>query len=369
MKVLYIGNYKDGTGWANACINNILALDAVGIDVVPRAITFNDSTTDCPERILELEQNSEAGCDICIQHTLPHLYSYNSKFKNIGFIETETSNFIQSSWQHHANLMDEIWVPANSCKRSCVASGVKVPINVVPHCLDISRYNSTKYSSQVGENASPKIDTLIKTFNFAFVGEFTERKNIQALIKAFHMEFEPEEPVNLYVKTSGQNIDYIQNYFDQVKQGLKLRKNYKKEVLICGHLSKDDYISVLCQCHSFVMPSRAEGFCIPALEAMSVGMPVIYTKGTAMDDFCLGSPVNSLEVPCFGAVSTMDYLYTANEKWNEIDIESLMFAMRESFMKWKTGLAEEESRAALDRAKNFSHKKIGLQLKEMLNDR
>ena len=34
-----------------------------------------------------------------------------------------------------------------------------------------------------------------------------------------------------------------------------------------------------------------------------------------------------------------------------------------------TGLAEEESRAALDRAANFSHKKIGLQLKEMLNDR
>ena len=38
MKVLYIGNYRDGTGWANACINNILALDSVGVDVVPRAI-------------------------------------------------------------------------------------------------------------------------------------------------------------------------------------------------------------------------------------------------------------------------------------------------------------------------------------------
>ena len=116
MKILYIGNYKDGTGWANACINNILALDSVGVEVVPRAITFNDGSHNCPERILELEENSEAGCDICIQHTLPHLYSYNSKFKNIGFLATETSNFIESSWQHHANLMDEIWVPTNSCK-------------------------------------------------------------------------------------------------------------------------------------------------------------------------------------------------------------------------------------------------------------
>ena len=57
MKVLYIGNYKDGTGWANACINNILALDAAGVDVVPRAITFNNSAGGCPQKILELEEN------------------------------------------------------------------------------------------------------------------------------------------------------------------------------------------------------------------------------------------------------------------------------------------------------------------------
>ena len=51
MKVLYIGNYKDGTGWANACLNNILALDGAGVDVAPRAITFA-SNTHCPICIL-----------------------------------------------------------------------------------------------------------------------------------------------------------------------------------------------------------------------------------------------------------------------------------------------------------------------------
>jgi len=33
MKVLYIGHYRDGTGWGNAAVNNILAMDAAGIDV------------------------------------------------------------------------------------------------------------------------------------------------------------------------------------------------------------------------------------------------------------------------------------------------------------------------------------------------
>ena len=363
MKVLYIGNYKDGTGWANACINNILALDAFGVDVVPRAITFNNSAGSCPQRILELEDNSEVGCDICIQHTLPHLYSYNSKFKNIGFIATETSNFIESSWQHHANLMDEIWVPTESCKRACIQSGVVKDVKVAPHSLDTTIYDSAKYLNQ-----GSKIENLIKTFNFAFIGEFVERKNIQALVKAFHTEFELDEPVNLYIKTSQQSLEYVQNYFKQIKSGLKLRKNYKEEVVICGHLSKEDYISVLTQCHSFVMPSRGEGFCIPALEAMAVGIPVIYTEGTGMDDFCSGSAVKSSQVPCFGAISTIDYLYTANEKWREIDLEDLMISMREAFMKWDTEMATEESREALQKSKKFSHKEIGLKLKEILND-
>ena len=34
MKVLYISNYKDGTGWGNAATDYILAMDSVGIDVV-----------------------------------------------------------------------------------------------------------------------------------------------------------------------------------------------------------------------------------------------------------------------------------------------------------------------------------------------
>ncbi len=45
----------------------------------------------------------------------------------------------------------------------------------------------------------PKIDNLLNTFNFGFIGEFTERKNIQALARAFHSEFDYDEPVNLYV--------------------------------------------------------------------------------------------------------------------------------------------------------------------------
>ena len=57
MKVLYIGCYRDGTGWGQAAIDYILSLDAAGIDVVPRPIKLNDRQINLPKRISELEQN------------------------------------------------------------------------------------------------------------------------------------------------------------------------------------------------------------------------------------------------------------------------------------------------------------------------
>ena len=54
MKVLYIGNYRDGTGWSQAAIDYILSMDFVGFNVVPRPIKLNSNQVALPERILEL---------------------------------------------------------------------------------------------------------------------------------------------------------------------------------------------------------------------------------------------------------------------------------------------------------------------------
>lgn len=360
MKVLYIGHYRDGTGWANAAINNILAMDSVGIEVVPRPISFEQSDKEYPDRIKELEQQTTGGAEICIQHTLPHLYSYDSNYKNIGFLATESSDFSDTGWQYFANLMDELWVPSLNSRAACRISGVKKDIKVIPHSLDIERY--------INADSNKKIDKLINSFNFIFVGEFIERKNIQALVRAFHSEFEINEPVNLFIKTSRQSVEYIDNYCASIKRGLKLRKNYKNEIVVSGKLGFEDYVSVFKQCHSFVMPSRAEGFCIPALEAMSLGIPVIFTSNTGLDDFAYGTAVKSNNVPCFGAVDTIPYLDSANSTWSEIDITNLRIAMRGAYMKWNTEQAASEKTKAIQAAKQYDHKIIGQQIKEILND-
>lgn len=361
MKILYIGHYRDGTGWGNAAINNILAMDSAGINVVPRAITYENKDSDYPEKIKQLEQQDSSDADICIQHTLPSLYTYNSKYKkNIGFLACETDNFKDTGWQYGCNIMDELWVPSLYSKGSCRLSGVTKPINVVPHSLDMSKYKTDENSN--------KIQELIPTYNFIFVGEFIERKNLKALLRAFHSEFETSEPVNLVVKTSKSTLENVQQYMKQLKTGLKNKKTYKNEIVICGRLNFEDYVSVISQCHSFVMPSRGEGFCIPALEAMALGLPVLYTSGIGVQDYAHGISVESHTDDCFGAVDTIPYLDNSNSSWKEISVSKLRFAMRSQYMKWKTEEALKTSQIVMEKALDYDHKKIGESIKEILND-
>ena len=363
MKILYIGNYRDGTGWANACAGNILALDAAGVDVVPRAISFETQDKNYPTRIVELEKqhknrSSNCDCDVVIQHTLPHLYCYNSSYKNIGFCDTESHNFSTTGWQYSINMMDELWVPSQQNVEAAKRSGVTIPIKIVPHSVDISQYKNTE---------GDKIQQMDGCFTFGFVGEFMERKNVKALIQAFHIEFGTREPVNMFIKTSRVSLEMVQDYCTQVKKGLKIRKDYKKEIVVAGIMPKQDYISVLSQVNCFVMPSRGEAFCIPALEAMALGVPSIYTEGIGMD-FCVGRPVESRLTPCFGAVDTLLDLDTAATSWSEIDVLKLSKAMRDAYNQYGTEEEKTIKEECRIQAENFDHEPIGKRMKELLSD-
>tara|TARA_R100000008_G_C3585569_1_gene171994 strand:+ start:366 stop:1460 length:1095 start_codon:yes stop_codon:yes gene_type:complete len=363
MKVLYIGNYRDGTGWSNACINNILAMDAAGIDVVPRAISFNVHDKDYTDKIKSLEikhnlRSSNLECDVVVQHTLPHLYCYDASYKNIGFLAVESHDFRSTNWHRSINLMDELWVPNSQSKESAIRSGVDIPIKVVPHSLDMSRYGNTE---------GQKIQELQNTFTFGFVGEFVERKNIKALIKAFHIEFTPKEPVTLLLKTSRAELPEIQAYCNTITRGLKIRGQYKPEVVIAGMMDRQDYISILSQVDCFVMPSRGEAFCIPALESMALGTPSIYTDGIGMD-YCVGESVESRLEPCFGAVDTLPNLDTADTMWREINVKSLCKTMRSMYNKLKSEDGQKLKASCIERSKDYDHKAIGNKIRGILND-
>lgn len=357
MKVLYIGNYKDGTGWGNAAAGNILAMQSAGIVVVPRAVTYNSNKDfDVCANILDAEKLSAEGCDVVVQHVLPHFYSYNSDYRNVGYLDIESTNIRPLGWHKYCNIMDEMWVPSIATKEILEDSGVTVPIYIVPHPIN--------GEPNVG---SERIEELQQGFTFGFVGEFTERKNIKALVQAFHVEFDVNEPVNLFIKTSGKTTEFIDGYFEQIKRGLRDRKKYKKEVYVTGRMPEDEYIGVMSQIDCFVMPSRGEAYCIPAVEAMNLGIPSIYTEGTGMGHLT-GWPVKSYEAPCFGATEALSGLDTALSTWREISVLDLCCTMRSVYQELSDLSARETIyRTCKESAQQFNYNNVGKKIKEILD--
>ena len=71
------------------------------------------------------------------------MMDYNARFKkNIALYASETSNFKASNWARKINCLDEAWVINNQMVDAAKESGVNIPIKVVPHATDFSKFES-----------------------------------------------------------------------------------------------------------------------------------------------------------------------------------------------------------------------------------
>lgn len=375
MKVLYIGVYKDGTGWGNAAQNNILALDKVGVDVVPRSVTLNppDDNVDIPARILELEENDESGCDVCIQHVLPHIMEHHGTFnKNIGIYYSETSHFRHTSWAEHLSMMDQLWVANQSMVSAARNSHVMAPIAVVPLCCDPSVY-SQHYKPY------PLPDTEGK-FVFYTMGTLTRRKNLVGLLKAFHLEFTPDEPVcmivkgNLTGKSPMEANRQLKATIEEVKRSLRLYPNtadYLNEIIITQWLNEEKMMRLHKTGDCFVMPSYGEAWGMPGFDAMAMGNAVILTDegGPAeyVEHMKTGVLIPSRQEPVFirPDEAPVPNLWTSDENWSAPDIRTLRNQMREVYQ--DEHLRERLGEGGIDRAYDFSLDIVGQQMEGLLD--
>jgi len=372
MKVLFVGVYRDGTGWGNAALNYILALDAAGVDVVPRAIKLNNVQAEVPERIIELEQKSERGCNVTIQYVLPHQLDYDGNFDlNVCIYSTETSNFRRSGWSSFINRMDEAWVNNSQMVRSSIESHVTIPIRMIPLCCDTTRY----------EQDYEPFDLAIEEDKFVFytIGEITKRKNLPALLKAFHTEFRNNENVELVIKGSypgrspADSKRGLQHQTLSIKQDLKLFDDpelYTPEVLITNRLTEEEVMRLHARCDCFVSSSYGESWCMPAFDAMAMGNTPICSRIGGMEDY-LGQGggwlVKGRLEPASGSFDTFPYLYVAHENWFSIDVLELMKTMRSAY-ELSTDTREVMAEVGMERAYDYSLFNVGDLMRKSLEE-
>ncbi len=364
-KILFLGVYRDPTGWGQAARDYILALDAAGVDVVCRPVLLSTHRHPIGERLEAIEARSSRGCDVVLQHVPPHLMDYHGGFaSNIGMFATETSDFAGTGWAERANRMDSLWVFNGQSAAACRRSGVTVPVRVVPHTRDVSlfekRYEPLREVLRLKERGD---------FVFYTVGEMVRRKNLSALLKAFHTEFAPEEPVSLVIKTSMHGLPpsevekHVRASCEQVKSGLGLygtdTRPYKSETVLAGRSSDDDVLRLHASCDCFVQPSYGEAWSQPAFDAMGMGKTPIVTDATGYCDYMThwaGWLVPARDEPVVGADDPFGTC-TGRQTWASADHAGLRAAMREAYQ--DEGVRLRKAEAGVVRARDFSFEKVG----------
>lgn len=231
----------------------------------------------------------------------------------IAFFAWETTRIAS---RHRAVLQgfDEIWVPSNWGREVLQANGFSSEtIHVVPEGVAIDLF-------------TPATRPPDGPFRFLCVGKWEERKGIAGLVHCYRSTFAAEEHVELVLHAHnpylpGFAMEYALAAFGH-GHGPSIRPSMPVDAPALAALYRN--------CHAFVLPTRAEGWGLPILEAMASGLPTIATNYSAPQDYLNES--NGFPVRVAGMVPVNDpFFYGVGEdlgEWAEPDWAHLSETMR-----------------------------------------
>ncbi|NJN16095.1 MAG: glycosyltransferase family 4 protein [Oscillochloris sp.] len=337
--IIWHSSFATLTGYSGSSRALVLGLDTRGVAVRPLYLFDADRVEEevggpLPARLRELRR-------LPVRLDVPQIvygrgdhFSKNSGRYKIGFTMLETDR-LPASWVEQANLMDEIWTPTSWGAEVFRASGVRPPIQVIPLGVDPAIF-------QPGPPRKRFQDRTI----FVSVFEWSRRKGWDVLLHAYRAAFRPDDDVLLLLKIDSREpgINPLQEIAAVLPASAPPVGVFYNQALSGERLS-ELYRSADC----FVLPTRGEGWCMPALEAMACGLPVIVTNWsgpTAFVNESVGYPL-----PIRGLEPTgLDHPYYRGAQWADPDGDALVELLRRVRRERTEAAAKGRAAAELARA-------------------
>lgn len=183
-----------------------------------------------------------------------------------AWVEKINREFVQY-WAHSA------WI----AEQARVAGVTPDRIRIVPHGIDPAVFRPDGPERELATE---------KGFRFLFVGGASLRKGTDVLLSAYALAFTAADDVCLVIKDHSGDLFYRENHArDRIKE-LQADPLAPEIVHLDEFLPEHDLAALYRSCDVAVFPYRAEGFCLPILEAMACGIPSIVPEFGACLDFC-----------------------------------------------------------------------------------
>jgi len=149
------------------------------------------------------------------------------------------------------------------------------PIVVAPHGVDRGRFRPAGRQELVDADLAALAAVDVAPPFLAFVGTLEPRKNVPGLVEAF-TAVAPRHP-GLRLVLAGRAGWAA----DEVDRAVR-RSEFRDRIRVLGYVDVEMLPALYRQAAAVVYPSIAEGFGLPALEALACGAPLVTTTGTPM---------------------------------------------------------------------------------------
>lgn len=270
-----------------------------------------------------------------------------------------------TSWVDSLNKMDKVLVFSEFNRKGWAESGIDPErIDKLPVAIDSFMYTPD----------GPRMNIKNKKgFVFMTSGDFTERKNFEAVIEAFVKEFNSDDPVTLVIK--GHYGGFTKKFRRECAKRIQAIANHfnpenPPRILFYGDKVSDYAMAALYRSMDcFVLTSRGEGLGLQYLEAMASGVPIIHADWSAQTDYLNIS--NSYPVPAYlKTIDDPNYIVKCpqalNSKWCQADIAELRNAMRHVMSNY--GEAKDKAAKALSWVREQTWQNMGIEfIRQIVN--
>ncbi len=153
---------------------------------------------------------------------------------------------------------------------------VDAPVIVAPHGVDHDRFSPTETEAGADLAAMAALGLDPDRPMILFVGTIEPRKNVPALVRAFEQIADTHPDAVLVL--AGQRGWGA----DEVERAIMAAERHQDRIVRTGYVPDEAVPALLRRAAVVAYPSLAEGYGLPALEALACGAPLVTTAGTAM---------------------------------------------------------------------------------------
>lgn len=165
--------------------------------------------------------------------------------------------------------------------------GICKTARIIPNLVDPDLFDPDNLASQ----------EVTREPLILFVGRLDRMKGTDLLLKAYFEIAEQMQPATPRIIFIGRDCywnEYGSTFLEYWKD--RIPKRYVDSVSFLGQVSHDSIRNFLKKASVAVFPSRWEPFGIVCLEAISMGCPVVVSKGTGLEEV-IGPELSELAVP------------------------------------------------------------------------